>query len=108
MSTRHRIVTLVLLSSSTTALARPHHPHLQKPARSVLHQVEKQLAKFVDLKTVPRFQALTDADGYPYVGNVKTKGSGREDDEMDASPRLTTGFIARVFHVNGRGESLDL
>jgi hypothetical protein len=28
----------------------------------------------VDDKTLPRFRALCDADGYPLVGNVATKG----------------------------------
>jgi hypothetical protein len=106
MSTRHRIVTLVLLSSSTTALARPHaHP---APAESVRRPVHTELAKFIDPKALPRFHALSDADGYPFVGNVRTKGSSREDDEMEPSSRLTTGFIARIFHVNGRGERIDL
>ncbi|HEX7704259.1 MAG TPA: hypothetical protein VF403_26130 [Kofleriaceae bacterium] len=116
MSTRHRIVTLVLLSSSTTALARPHHHRPPAPAEAspVLREVRTELAEFIDPKALPRFQALSDADGYPYVGNVRTKGSSREDDEMDdvarepPSSRLTTGFIARIFHVNGRGERIDL
>jgi len=117
MSTRHRIVTLVLLSSSTTALARPHHPHrapAAAPEASVLRQIRTELAEFIDPKALPRFQALTDTDGYPYVGNVRTKGSSREDEGMDdivrepPSSRLTTGFIARMFHVNGRGERIDL
>jgi hypothetical protein len=110
MSTRHRIVTLVLLSSSTTALARPHHPP-PAPAPSVLREVRTELAEFIDPKALPRFQALTDADGYPYVGNVRTKGSNNEMGEVVREPpssRLTTGFIARTFHVNGRGERIDL
>ena len=121
MSTRHRIVTLVLLSSSTTALARPHRPKLVAPAApapSELRQVRAELAELIDPEALPRFQALTDGDGYPFVGNVKTKGSRHQDaeidDEMDEvvrvppSSRLTTGFVARNFHVNGRGERIDL
>jgi hypothetical protein len=118
MSTRHRIVTLVLLSSSTTALARPRHhrPPAPSPAEASpeLREARTELAEFIDPKAVPRFQALSDADGYPFVGNVRTKGSSWEDDRMHhvkrepPSSRLTTGFIARIFHVNGRGERVDL
>jgi hypothetical protein len=86
MPARHRIATLILLSSTVGSASPDAHrppPDVQvKPAlvklRAELHAMTHDNA----VKALPRFRALCDADGYPLVGNIATKG---EDDRIQPS-----------------------
>jgi len=84
MPLRHRIATIVLLSS-TAASACPHTPppdEKVKPAVITLRNDLFAMTPEEAAKALPRFKALCDADGYPLVGNIIQKG---EDNRMQAS-----------------------
>jgi hypothetical protein len=90
MSARHRFAALILLSSTasvSTASASPEeHPppgddHV-KPALLKLRNELRGMTRDTAVKVLPRFRALCDADGYPLVGNIATKG---ESDRMQPS-----------------------
>ena len=66
MSNRHCIVAITLLSSSLAAASPAPKP------RPVAKTVHAELARFIDRVAV-RAHALTDADGYPLVGNMHGK-----------------------------------
>ena len=87
MSARHRIVVTWLLSSATAFADAPpaaHAPHAPPPADG--HATARLLALREELAAVAtdaemtaklaHFRPLCDADGYPLVGNIITKGDG--------------------------------
>jgi hypothetical protein len=74
MSARNRIATLVLLSSK---------PELLKLRRELYNMQYDDAAK-----QLPRFRALCDADGYPLVGNIASKGDGRRMQPSEACNTL--------------------
>jgi hypothetical protein len=75
MPRTHRIATLILLAA-TSARADPK-PDLEK-LRSELRALPYDAAA----KQLTHFRPLCDADGYPLVGNISTKGDG---DKMQPS-----------------------
>jgi hypothetical protein len=86
MPVRHRIATLILLSS-TVASASPgaHRPPPDDRVKPALMQLRTELHAMSHdnaVKALPRFRALCDADGYPLVGNIASKG---EDDRIQPS-----------------------
>jgi hypothetical protein len=85
MPLRHRIATIVLLTS-TAASASPHTPQPDEKAKPALLKLRQELFQFRDSdikdKELPRFKALCDAEGYPLVGNIMQKG---DDDRMQPS-----------------------
>jgi len=86
MPARHRIATLIVLSS-TVAAASPdaHRPPSDDKVKPALLQLRTELRALTHenaVKALPRFRALCDADGYPLVGNIATKG---EDDRIQPS-----------------------
>ena len=86
MPARHRIATLILLSS-TVASASPEarRPPPDEKVKPALLQMRTELRAMTHenaVKALPRFRALCDADGYPLVGNIATKG---EDDRIQPS-----------------------
>lgn len=82
---RHRLATLILLSSTASASPGAHRPpdddHV-KPALLKMRTELRALTYDAVVKALPRFRALCDAEGYPLVGNVATKG---EDDRIQPS-----------------------
>jgi hypothetical protein len=86
MPARHRLATLILLSS-TVASASPdvHRPPPDAEVKPALLQLRTELRAMTHenaVKALPRFRALCDADGYPLVGNIATKG---EDERIQPS-----------------------
>ena len=90
--TRHRIATVLLLSSAA-AFASPEHrppdddhakPELLK-LRAELYHSTADAAK----KQLAHFRPLCDADGYPLVGNIATKGERFQPSELCAVVRET-------------------
>jgi len=84
MHLRHRIATIMLLSS-TAASASPHTPPSDDKAKPALIKLRTELFEMSPddaVKALPRFKALCDADGYPLVGNVLHKG---QDQQMQPS-----------------------
>jgi hypothetical protein len=86
MPARHRLATLILLSS-TVASASPdaHRPPPDEKVKPALLQMRTELRAMSHddaVKALPRFRALCDAEGYPLVGNIATKG---EDDRIQPS-----------------------
>ena len=78
MPARHHIATLLLLSS--TAAYAGSEPHAPPDRSKVTPEVQKlrdelfALKRDAVMKVLPRFRALCDAEGYPLVGNLATKG----------------------------------
>ena len=90
--TRHRIATALLLSSAA-AFASPERrppdddhakPELLKLRAELFHSTE-DAAK----KQLAHFRPLCDADGYPLVGNIATKGERFQPSELCAIVRET-------------------
>jgi len=90
MSARHRLAALILLSSTASASPASASPGAHpppgdgevKPALLKLRSELRGMTRDTAVKVLPRFRALCDADGYPLVGNIATKG---EDDRMQPS-----------------------
>jgi hypothetical protein len=94
MPARNRIATLVLLSS-TAAFASPakHTPPDDDTVKPELLTLRRELynMEYEDAaKQLPRFRALCDADGYPLVGNIASKGDGRRMQPSEACRALRT------------------
>ena len=82
---RHRIATVLLLSSAAAFASPEHRPPSDDKAkpeliklRAELFHLDKDAAK--QQKT--KFRSLCDADGYPLVGNIRSKG---DDDRLQPS-----------------------
>jgi hypothetical protein len=82
---RHRIATVLLLSSAAAFASPDHRPPTDDKAkpeliklRAELFQLDKDGAK----QQRAKFRPLCDADGYPLVGNIRSKG---DDDRMQPS-----------------------
>jgi hypothetical protein len=84
MPARHRIATLILLSSTVASAdaRRPPPDDNVQPALLKLRTELRAMSHDNAVKALPRFRALCDADGYPLVGNIATKG---EDDRIQPS-----------------------
>lgn len=82
MSQRHRIATLVLLSSTALASPAPHAPpppdSKVKPALLQLRTEAIGMAEDKVKEQLRHFKPLCDAEGYPLVGNIAVKGKAMQ------------------------------
>ncbi|HET9987662.1 MAG TPA: hypothetical protein VFQ65_04065 [Kofleriaceae bacterium] len=77
--TRHRIATVLLLSSATAFASPGHRPPPDDKAKPELIKLRGEMFELPGEKVkqqLARFRPLCDADGYPLVGNIRTKGDG--------------------------------
>jgi hypothetical protein len=87
--TRHRIATVLLLSSATALASPDHRPPPDAKAKPELIKLRGEMFELPGDKVkqrLTRFRPLCDAEGYPLVGNIRTKG---EDDRMQPSALCT-------------------
>jgi len=87
--TRHRIATVLLLSSATAFASPEHRPPSDDKAKPALIKLRAEMFHLRGEQVkqqVARFRPLCDADGYPLVGNISTKGDG---DRMQPSALCT-------------------
>jgi hypothetical protein len=87
--TRHRIATVLLLSSATAFASPDHRPPTDDKAKPELIKLRAEMfhLRGDEVKQqVARFRPLCDADGYPLVGNIRSKG---DDDRMQPSALCT-------------------
>lgn len=75
--TRHRIATVLLLSSAAAFASPDHRPPSDDQAKPELIKLRAELfhlTKDAAKQQQAKFRALCDADGYPLVGNIRSKG----------------------------------
>lgn len=85
----HRIATVLLLSSATAFASPEHRPPPDAKAKPALIKLRGEMFELPGDKVkqqLARFRPLCDADGYPLVGNISTKG---DDDRMQPSALCT-------------------
>jgi len=77
--TRHRIATVLLLSSAAAFASPDHRPPADDKAKPELLKLRADLfhlSRDEAKQQRAKFRPLCDADGYPLVGNIATKGDG--------------------------------
>ena len=82
---RHRIATVLLLSSAAAFASPGHRPPDDAHAKPELLKLRGELRALgvaQGKQQVAHFRPLCDAEGYPLVGNIRTKG----DDEGALQP----------------------
>jgi hypothetical protein len=88
--TRHRIATVLLLSSAAAFASPDHRPPPDATAKPELLKLRAelfQLAGDAAKQQLDHFRPLCDADGYPLVGNIVTKGERTQPSEVCARVR---------------------
>jgi len=77
--TRHRIATVLLLSSAAAFASPDHQPPPDDKAKPELIKLRAELfhvSRDEAKQQQAKFRPLCDADGYPLVGNIRSKGDG--------------------------------
>lgn len=77
--TRHHIATVLLLSSAAAFASPDHRPPSDDKAKPELLKLRAELfhlSRDEAKHQRAKFRPLCDADGYPLVGNILTKGDG--------------------------------
>jgi len=90
--TRHRIATALLLSSAAAFASPEHRPPEDARAKPELLKLRAELfhsSEEASKKQLAHFRPLCDADGYPLVGNIATKGERFQPSELCAIVRQT-------------------
>jgi acyl-CoA synthetase (AMP-forming)/AMP-acid ligase II len=88
--TRHRIATVLLLSSAAAFASPDHRPPPDDKAKPELLKLRAELFHLTGdaaKQQLDHFRPLCDADGYPLVGNIATKGERTQPSEVCAAVR---------------------
>jgi len=90
--TRHRIAAVLLLSSASAFASPEHRPPADDAAKPELLKLRAELFHSTEdaaKKQLAHFRPLCDAEGYPLVGNIATKGERFQPSELCAIVRST-------------------